>query len=332
MKIVVIADSFEKMKGGIEKQAETLFKLLSAGSHQVVFVEYNMLNKDIFSRNDVVIIEGIHRLKLFKLLFYRISGYKIIFTHGSFYPWAGHPSIQFKGTGTNFLKTKRVFDLLFMKQILRKFDLIVTLSVSESNDLGKIFRITQQKFFALGNFSDELPLSIKRNIAIDLPNRDYACYVGRLDARKNLIELLKAANHLDLDVVMAGQDQGMLNKLLEYCNVNNFKRFHYEGIVDEATKFKIIQTSRLAAIPSLFEGLPTFALEALKCGKSVVVTKNCYMDPHPCVIFTDTNWEDISIAIEKATVKSECNAGYESNESVLKRFMKTVEENIRKSD
>ncbi|MEM3489784.1 MAG: glycosyltransferase family 4 protein [Nitrososphaerota archaeon] len=332
MRFVVVADSFEKVKGGIENQARILFNLISSTSHKVVFIDYSELNKNTFSKGDVVIIEGIHRPKLFKLLFYRTPCYKIIFTHGSFYAWTDHPRVSFKGSGTNFLKIKRVFDLLFMKRILNKFDMIVTLSMRESADLAKMFGIVQQKFFSLGNFSDEPPSSGEQDKVKDLPSGDYACYVGRLDERKNLIELLKAAAQQDIDVVMAGQDQGMLNKLLNYCETHNFKKFHYEGVVDEATKFRIIQNSRFAVIPSFFEGLPTFAIEAIKCKKNVIVTKNCYMDPHPCVIFTETNFEAISIAIEKALVKTPCNIGYDSNNSLFERFLKTVEENVSKGE
>ncbi|MEM0135799.1 MAG: glycosyltransferase family 4 protein [Thermoplasmatales archaeon] len=332
MKIALIADSFEKVKGGIEKQAEILFRLLSTSSHQVVFVEYNNLNRLIFSKNDVIVIEGIHRLKLFKILFYRKSCYNIIFTHGSFFTWTKHPNISVKGKGTNYLRIKRIFDLFFMKRILSKFDLIVTLSESESKDLLKLFKIAPQKVYALGNFSDEPRMSGMQDTAIDLPNSDYVCYVGRLDERKNLIELLKATAYQNLHLVIAGQDQGMLIKLLDYCKVNNFKHFHYEGLVDESAKFKIIQNSRFAAVPSLFEGLPTFAIEALKSKKNVIVTQNCYMDPHPCVIFTGPNWEDISVAIEKARLKTGCDGGYESNQHVFERFIKIVDGHASEND
>lgn len=326
MKFKIISDSFEMVKGGIEKQAEILNYLLHTNGYDSELISFSEFRFREVTQEDILIIEGIHRSFLLKLLFHRNRNRIVLFTHGSFYLWSDEGRRFIKSSETPFPKLKRMFDILFMKNILVRINLIVTLSVRESVDISNLFSSKSLNFYDLGNFSDE-PDSTKYDLPKDLETLKgrYICYIGRLEKRKNPVALVEAAIKLDTPVVFAGQDQGELIKLRNFCSKNNFNKLIYLGIVSKEMKFALIKYSNFIVIPSFFEGLPTVALEAIKIHKRVILTKYCYMNPHPCISFVDPSSEDILREIQALKGKSICATGYTNNTVILKNFLNIIE-------
>ena len=313
------------VKGGIEKQAELLNNLLLSNNYASKLVSFPDVRLDEIDRDDILVIEGIHRVFLLRLIFRKKKNFSILFTHGSFYLWTDEGRHFIKSSGVPFPKLKRLFDLIFMKRILSKINLIVTLSEKESTDLRSLFGITSPYFFSLGNFSDE-PDSTKYDVPKELETikGKYLCYIGRLEKRKNPIALVKAAAIVDMPVVLAGQDQGELIRLENYCREKNFSKLIYLGIITKDLKLALISFCNFMVIPSFFEGLPTVALEAVKSGKQVILTKYSYMDPHPCVSSVEPTAEDIAREIKTMSVETSCKTGFKSNQLVLENLLNVI--------
>lgn len=331
MKFTIIADSFELVKGGIEKQAEILNNMLCNNGHDSKLTSFSEFQFAQVSRDDILVIEGIHRFFLLNLLFHKKKNYTILFTHGSFYLWSREGRQFIKSSGTAYPKLKRLFDIIFMKRILSKIDLIVTLSEKESNDLRTLFGRTLGDFYSFGNFSDE-PNSAIYDIPMELANvkGKYICYIGRLERRKNPITLVKSAILVDMPVVFAGQDQGELIRLKNYCREKDFNKLFYAGIVSKEMKFALISSSNVVVIPSYYEGLPTIALEAIKSGKRVILTRYNYMNPHPCVSLVEPIAEDISREIKMKRDEINCKNGFQSNQDTLENLLSVVKSKAHK--
>lgn len=322
MRFTIIADSFELVKGGIEKQAEILNNMLRLKGHVsklLPFFEFRFAQLD---PEDILVIEGIHRFFLLRFLFRRKKNFTVLFTHGSFYLWTNEGRQFIKSSGTAFPKLKRLFDIVFMQRVLSKIDLIVTLSESESYDINKLFGRTLPNFYSLGNFSDEQDSTIcDPPVELEAITGKYICYIGRLEKRKNLLPLVEAAIKLDLPLVLAGQDQGEFTKLKSYCDKMNFNKLFYFGIVTKEMKFALINSSNILVISSFFEGLPTIALEAIKSNKRVILTKYNYMDPHPCVSFVEPTAEQLSREIKLTWDETDCKFGFSSNQGIIENFL-----------
>ena len=327
---VIVADPLARTKGGIENHADILMNLLRIHGYEVSFHNYKKFKNKDLKKSDVLIVEGIHRFNLLKILFLRSKGAKILFTHGSFYLWADERRYLWKIGGERYLLFKRTFDKIIMRKILMHFDLIVTLSSKETKDISDFFRIRSNNFVELEVFSDEPLLNSDQCNTTESFRYNFLCFIGRLDKRKNLIELLMAAHKLNMNLVVAGQDHGTLDELNDYCIKNNFTKFQYLGVIDNATKFSLIRSSSLVVIPSFFEGMPLLAVEALKMGKSTVLTKNSYMAPHPCIELTDYDSDSLVRAIRHKLDSNSCNLGFISNEECFEKFLSSLPSNVNR--
>ncbi len=331
LSFAIVSDSVKKTLGGIENHSYILYNLLYAHGYEVSMIDYRQLRTKKVRDFDIVIIEGIHRSKLLKILTMRKRNTIILFTHGSFYLNSPLRKGLRKYDLTKHQAFKLLFDKVLMKMILNKFDNIITLSGAESRDLSTLFGIEAGKLSDLEVFSDELDEQYP--LAKNEPKfryREYLCYVGRLDYRKNLTSLLEASRRLDIPLFIAGQDQGVLPELQMYCKVNNFNKFLYLGKISKEEKIMLMRNSLLIVIPSFFEGMPLTAVEGIKLGKNVVMTCNSYMGKHPCVHLSEPDPDSLVSAIKKSLNFGNCSAGFISNEEIFYRFINVVNRVLNK--
>lgn len=323
-RFAVVSDPVRKAMGGIENHARILCNLLSNHGYNVTIIEYDKLRIGDIKDYDVVVIEGIHRKTLLKTILMRKRSRMLLFTHGSFYLTSEERKDLRKFDSSKEFFFKIIFDKIFIKTIFKRFDKIITLSDSESRDLLKQFAISPEKLSSLEVFSDETDKEAKTQEDMRYGRKEYVCYVGRLDYRKNLISLLMACHKLDLPLLVAGQDQGVLAELESYCRENAYNKFHYLGIISKNDKITLIKNSLIVAIPSFFEGTPLVAIEALKLGKNVIMTCNSYMIEHPCITFSKTDSDSLAHCIRGAMKSKGCDTGFISNGEILKKFIEIV--------
>lgn len=326
LKFLIVSDSEKEVLGGIENHSKILRELLFEHGYNVTWLNYKNTKTKLFKNIDIIVYEGIHRMKLLQLLLHKKRNVMILFTHGSFYLESKERRFLRKYDSTKHQLLKIIFDRIFMKAILNKFDRIVTLSNSESKDISDLFNLEKSKLHYLDVFSDEIEkddnlLEINDNYFI---KKKYICYIGRLDYRKNLISLLQACVILDLTLIIAGQDQGMLSELKKYSELHKFDKFNYVGIISKEEKLLLIKNSLLVVIPSFFEGTPVTAKEALKLGKKVVMTKNSYMDDSPCICKVNPDTDSIVCAINESLDSNICDGQFVSNKELFTKFINLI--------
>ncbi|MBN1874118.1 MAG: glycosyltransferase family 4 protein [Anaerolineae bacterium] len=102
-------------------------------------------------------------------------------------------------------------------------------------------------------------------------NRDYVCYIGRIQPRKNLARLVTAFARLlsdfpDLTLVLAGPTGWLADPIhtqVQHLNLEN--RVLFPGYIAEADKAALISGARVFVYPSLYEGFGFPVLEAQAC-------------------------------------------------------------------
>ncbi len=324
MSYAIVADSFEETKGGIENHARILSELLISHGNKVEILDYRGKWFKSIKNHEIVIIEGIHRIQLLRLAFTKFNGILFLFTHGSFYLLDNRRRDLRRRSKTKYLTFKRIFDRIFMRRILNVFQKIFTLSNTETEDLSKMFIIGKEKISELEVFSDESEGGTNNYHILQSRQDSFLCYIGRVDARKNLISLLMAAIKLDIKLVVAGQDQGSVRELISFCKRKNFKKFSYLGIVSKEKKLELLRSAALIVIPSFFEGTPLLAVEAIKQGKNVVMTKNSYMPHNQCIFFTAVDVRSLTNAIKLALSGPGCLPDFPTNAQVYLKFLEVL--------
>jgi len=323
--VYVISDNVDKIKGGIENHAKILASELENNGFTVFKIDYSKFKLMRFREDSVIIVEGIHRYRLLKaMLTLMISHRKLklyIFTHGSFYYNLHSKEIKKFGYRDNKYFIKRIFDFIFMKRILSRFNKIIVLSEKEKSDIIEIFKLDSSRIVPLPVYSDEFE-NIKENKSKYGDN--YICYIGRIDRRKNVIELLNVAEYVDFNVYVAGQDTGQLEEIMKVLKEKKINNFQYLGEITKSEKGELIKGSLCVVLPAYFEGMPLTACEALKLGRPVVMTKYCYMDEVNGLYLSEPNYRDLIVNIERA-IGTNSDIRFISNSDVTRELINIIE-------
>jgi glycosyltransferase involved in cell wall biosynthesis len=94
------------------------------------------------------------------------------------------------------------------------------------------------------------------------------CFVGRLDAQKNLFALLEAVRGLDVELEVIGD--GSQREALE--RMARDKEVNFLGNRPHAELPQHLNAAGIFILPSLYEGHPKTLLEAMACGRPVIGT------------------------------------------------------------
>jgi glycosyltransferase involved in cell wall biosynthesis len=170
---------------------------------------------------------------------------------------------------------------LHTRTVLRKADFLITVS----NDL-------RRKAMAMGALPERTRtivngcdlsvfyvmdrLAARQKLRID-PATEAVVYIGRMDVRKGLRELVDAAAALhlrrpNLRVYMVGEgpDKTLIQSAIEANNAAGFVHTPPGCAFDEVAVW--MTAADVVTLPSYMEGCPNVILEALACGRPVVAT------------------------------------------------------------
>ncbi|MFF0817862.1 glycosyltransferase family 4 protein [Rhodococcus sp. NPDC003318] len=155
---------------------------------------------------------------------------------------------------------------------------VITVSESSADDIAEVFGIARASIAVIphGIESDKFAqaCSLSPEVRAVVPE-NYLLYVGNIEPRKNLIELVAAAGSegvrkLGLPLVIAGKaawdaDEAM-SKIVASKNVI------YVGFVSEDDKIALMQNCAAFVFPSKYEGFGFPVLEAMAAGAAVITT------------------------------------------------------------
>lgn len=245
----------------------------------------------------------------------------VIFSHGAWaFPTRWAASLQQKGFRWMYIPhgmlepwpmrqkwlKKKIYFSLFEKRLAAKADWIRAVSMPEKENLQILFPRQKIEFVPNGIDTKHCKVEIiKAGIIRYL-------FLSRLHPKKNIASLLEAwavsslAGKNDVELVIAGPDQGELSKVEEYAGrVSNIQ---YLGSVYGEAKNALFSSSAFYVLPSFSEGLPSALLEAMSYGLVPIVTADCNLPEVKTMALGETIGHDVA-SILKALEKT-----YNSNE------------------
>ncbi|MDI6644161.1 MAG: glycosyltransferase family 4 protein [Methanobacteriaceae archaeon] len=151
------------------------------------------------------------------------------------------------------------------QKLINKSNILTTVSSSVAEELFNYYNNVNP--LVIGNGVDE-------NVFFPINNKsdDYLLYVGRLDYRKGIFDLIEASKLLDdnLKIYIAGS--GDLSVKLSKLIKNKNKNINLLGHVEGDSLIKLYQNAKMLIFPSHYEGLPTVLLESMACGLPVITS------------------------------------------------------------
>lgn len=174
------------------------------------------------------------------------------------------------------------------KLALKNTDLVITDSNSSKKDISKftgidpikikvIYLAAEEEFKKINNPSSLNRIKNKYN----LPDK-FALYVGDVTWNKNLPRIISAVRQLNITLVMVGsalvgefdQSNPWNQDLVKVRKMSQGdKRIIMPGFVEKEDLPALYNLATVFVMPSLYEGFGLPILEAMKCGCSVVTSK-----------------------------------------------------------
>lgn len=172
------------------------------------------------------------------------------------------------------IKKSAIIHGIFLKNILKKADLIITTSRNTKKDILK-YSQTKAKISII-------PLGIKhmrKSKGLNSPpHKPYLLYLGTIEPRKNLemlidaFEELKNNHRIPHKLIIAGEIGWKAKKIIKKIKQN--KDIILTGYLTENQKINIYKNADIFIYPSLYEGFGLPPLEAMSYGIPVICSSN----------------------------------------------------------
>lgn len=179
-----------------------------------------------------------------------------------------------------------------MQDAIRKNAKILAISKATKNDLLNIYPEIKEESTSViyeacdrGHFSPKHDNEIlqKSKNKYNLPNSPYFLTLSTLEPRKNLLNTIKAFNHLmkksksqNLALFICGKRGWKIDELFKKENITN-KNIYFTGFVDEEDLPMLYSNALALCYISLYEGFGLPPLESMSCGTTVIYGNNSSM-------------------------------------------------------
>lgn len=187
---------------------------------------------------------------------------------------------------------KRLWDRLFARRLLPRFDQVIALTAAEAEDVRALWsrwgvdlpdaRISiVPNGVHLDDFA-ALPPGEPFRARWALGDGPVVLFLARLHERKGaqfLIPAFAQARDVapDARLVIAGPDEGMLAELKALAAAHGVgERVTFTGMLSGDDRLAALSAADLFALPAVGEGFSMAVLEALACGLPVVLTPGCH--------------------------------------------------------
>lgn len=179
---------------------------------------------------------------------------------------------------------------------LKMADRIIAISEQTKEDIRHFFKIEKEKIsvvYQSGDpaYSEVLSEEKKKYLKekYNLPG-EYLLYVGTIEERKNLLQLLiaKKKGSLDIPLIIVGKEKNYARKVFAYIRENRMKDVTHLKDVASGDLPGLYQLASLFIYPSSFEGFGLPVLEAIQSGTPVIAGKGSCLEetggPHTVYI------------------------------------------------
>jgi len=173
----------------------------------------------------------------------------------------------------------------FLPFFTKKASKIITDSDNSKGDICKYLRLREDKVIRIYNgvsnefkvFPQNERINILDKFKIGSP---YIYYVGRLDPRKNLENIIKAFSIValrekNLVLIIAGKKNEYFYKLFSLVKELNLAgRIKFTGLISNEDNIRLLNFAQFFIYPSIYEGFGHPVLEAMACGCPVITSRN----------------------------------------------------------
>ncbi len=185
---------------------------------------------------------------------------------------------------------------------------IIAISEQTRTDLISFFNINPDKIDVIYQGCDPSFYQIvpdeKKALAKKIYNlpETFMLYVGTVEERKNLLQIIKARHEygIDLPLVAIGRPTAYMSKIKEYISKQKITDIRFMETVPLSELPAIYQMSSVFVYPSSFEGFGIPILEALNSGVPVIAAKGSCLEEtggiHSLYIDPE-NPEEIAVAV-----------------------------------
>lgn len=200
------------------------------------------------------------------------------------------------------IKRSAIIHKIFIKNILKNADLIITASQNTKKDILKYSR-TKAEIAVI-------PLGINNHKKFKalkpIENKPYLLYFGTIEPRKNLkalieaFEELKNKHKIPHKLILAGEIGWKAKKILQKIRKN--KDITLTGYLSEEEKSVLYKNADIFIYPSIYEGFGLPPLEAMSHGIPVICSNNSSLKEifsKNALLFTTKNPEELKKQILK---------------------------------
>jgi glycosyltransferase involved in cell wall biosynthesis len=186
-----------------------------------------------------------------------------------------------KGIGSDINRIGDPISAMLTRTVLRKADFVLTVSDNLRNKTLAM-GASPAKSCAIVNGCDHAAfhvrdrLEARRKLAID-PAAQAVVYIGRMDVKKGLRELVDAAASLHTEranlhvyLVGNGPDRPLIDSAIQANNATGYIHAMPGCVFDDVAVW--MAAADLVTLPSYMEGCPNVVIEALASGRPVVAT------------------------------------------------------------
>lgn len=173
--------------------------------------------------------------------------------------------------------TNRLFYYLVFPFFIRRSDIILTVSHNSKNEIIRYLKIPENKVIVIYN-GIEVKIFHPGN---NLKKKDFILFVGTLQPRKNLVNLIKAyaliAHTIRENLIIVGARSWQNSQIRDvvHCLPENIQnRIEFKGYVSGEELRTLYKSAKLFTLLSLHEGFGFPILEAMASGTAVVTAKS----------------------------------------------------------
>lgn len=176
----------------------------------------------------------------------------------------------------------RIIEKIGLPLALEKSQKIISVSQTTKNDLVRHFKISENKIFVVPNapFNTKVkPINCPETLRKYQLNNGYLLFVGTLEPRKNIFNLISAYANLPIPLkeeyplVLAGKRGWNINKLDFLIDRLNLNKYIIElGFIPDEELDCLYSGATIFIYPSWYEGFGLPVLEAMQRGTPVITS------------------------------------------------------------
>jgi len=201
-----------------------------------------------------------------------------------------------------FLK-KDLYQLMnWTKYSIQKANKIIAVSKSTKDDIKKFYDIAESKIEVIYNGFRTSNETRFQNSKFEIPNAKYLLYVGTIQPRKNISNLLEGfkkvlVRYPDLKLYLVGRKGWLYESIFRKVEELNLKKnVIFTGYISNSHLDYLYKHAEAFILPSLYEGFGLPLLEAMSRNLPVLSSNTASLPEiggNACLYFDPTSSEDI---------------------------------------